>query len=247
MSNVSIYTLSDPRTGEVRYVGKTTQSLRCRLSSHLCRKRNTTQSHKNKNESWIESLRRLGLTPKIELLSQVPQEQWEAEEKFYISYLRYIGVRLNNHSEGGDKSNLGSRWRRSRETQKKLDERFSDKHLGLTLFNSKGSPVRKFRNFYEASEFLCEDRKSLYKKVSAGTALKGQLFLVRDGKEVKFRPARHIKVKVALASGEVLRFGTVKEAAKLLGKDSSDLCKLLKSNGSTRGGHKIQYDDSMSF
>jgi hypothetical protein len=44
--SVSIYGLIDPRTSEVRYVGKTIKPLAYRLSAHLCPSELAQGSHK---------------------------------------------------------------------------------------------------------------------------------------------------------------------------------------------------------
>lgn len=92
---VNIYTLSHPITGEIRYVGKTNRTLEKRLYGHLHRKSSV------KSSCWIKSLESKGLTPIIELIDVVSEENWEEEEKFYISYCRFLGFDLTNMDEGG--------------------------------------------------------------------------------------------------------------------------------------------------
>lgn len=92
---VKIYTLSDPIKRDVRYVGKTIESLNDRLKRHL------RDHYKTRKSMWIRSLRNKGLTPVIELIEEVEDCDWENEEKFYISYFRFLGFNLTNHSEGG--------------------------------------------------------------------------------------------------------------------------------------------------
>lgn len=94
--SIKIYTLSHPETGEVRYVGKTKYTLSKRLSQHICEKR------VNKRTCWIKSITNNGLIPKIELLESCGESDWIDIERFYISYFRYIGVRLVNATGGGD-------------------------------------------------------------------------------------------------------------------------------------------------
>jgi len=57
-AKVTIYTLSHPVTGQVRYVGKTVEMLKNRLAGHL---REKGTCHKN---HWIAQLRAEGLTLK---------------------------------------------------------------------------------------------------------------------------------------------------------------------------------------
>jgi len=92
-----IYTLSDPRTGEIRYVGKTTD-LKKRLSEHLCKgmKLNTHLG------AWIRLLDAVGVVPEIQAIEHVPtNEPWQEVERFWISSLRFLGFRLVNLHHGG--------------------------------------------------------------------------------------------------------------------------------------------------
>ncbi len=61
VESVNIYVLIDPRTNEIRYVGKTSQPLSGRLSSHRFDAKNST-SHRAR---WIAKLIRLGYNPLI--------------------------------------------------------------------------------------------------------------------------------------------------------------------------------------
>jgi hypothetical protein len=93
-----IYGLADPRTGEVRYVGRTIQSLRDRLLHHLSHAhRQQTYVHR-----WIVSLG--NNRPAIFELEAVPKDECADAEIFWISYLRGLGARLANLTDGGEGS-----------------------------------------------------------------------------------------------------------------------------------------------
>lgn len=93
---VVIYALVDPRTGLVRYVGKTRGTLPKRLCAHL---RDKQRSHKT---SWLSQLKAIGLVPDIFELELVPITQWQEAERFWISNLRALGCPLTNLKFGGD-------------------------------------------------------------------------------------------------------------------------------------------------
>lgn len=96
-----IYTLEDPETGEIRYVGKTKNSLQYRLSAHLAEAaRRKSPSHKN---NWIINLVCKGLVPKITLLEDT--EAPNQSEILWIAQLRSWGFRLTNMTDGGDGNN----------------------------------------------------------------------------------------------------------------------------------------------
>jgi len=90
-----IYVLRDPRTNEVRYVGKTVKSLSARLSGHIF----SSKSARTHRDKWIASLMAHGVRPTIELI-EVAFENWAAREAFWISH--YRSDRLTNHTDGGE-------------------------------------------------------------------------------------------------------------------------------------------------
>lgn len=94
--SITIYTLTDPRTSHVRYVGMTRTSLHHRLLSHI--RQNKGQPNK---QVWIESLLVNGLAPIIEPLEVVSEDDWEAAEGFWITILRFYGFDLLNRCIGG--------------------------------------------------------------------------------------------------------------------------------------------------
>lgn len=51
---------------------------------------------------WVAELRALGLTPELEILEEVPFDQWEEIEREYIRVFRMVGIRLTNLSVGGE-------------------------------------------------------------------------------------------------------------------------------------------------
>ena len=95
---VHIYALRDPRTGIVRYVGKTVQSLSARLASHI----SDARSVETKNARWIRKLVPQGLRPAIEELEQCDSD-WAQREAHWIAHFKLLaGSMLNNHTCGGE-------------------------------------------------------------------------------------------------------------------------------------------------
>jgi hypothetical protein len=97
MKTTYIYTLSDPRTNEVRYVGKTNNPVQ-RRSAHGV----LTREVKSKKKSWIKKLKSLGLKPVFEIIEEVEESEWKFWEKYWIEQFRVWGFRLTNHTSGGD-------------------------------------------------------------------------------------------------------------------------------------------------
>lgn len=117
-----IYTLSDPRTMMVRYVGVTVQGILTRLKDHLkksVRERNTYCAR------WINSLVKEGLSPIVSVLELGYGETRKVRERYWISTLRQ-SCDLTNLTDGGD-GTLGYSVRP--ETREKIRRSLTGRHL----------------------------------------------------------------------------------------------------------------------
>lgn len=90
---IQIYSLSCPIIGDVKYIGKTKNSLSDRLSAHLSYKGDNVEK-----SMWIESLKQKGLKPKISLIELVEEYNWEVKEQYWISFYLSKGAKLFNQS-----------------------------------------------------------------------------------------------------------------------------------------------------
>lgn len=116
-----IYTLSDPDSGAIRYVGQTARTLEVRLKFHCYDYKKTT--HRGR---WINSLRKRGVRPVIKEIDRVDENRWEAAEKKWIAHYRSLGCDLVNGSDGGEGS---PGWVATPEFRKRM----SDAHKGVPL------------------------------------------------------------------------------------------------------------------
>jgi len=94
-SNIVIYTISDPRTGLVRYVGKTIDF------KYRCRK-HRTEKNKTYKAQWVKGLIALGLEPIFEIIDECTEEDWQDKERFYIRLFKAMGANLLNQLPGGE-------------------------------------------------------------------------------------------------------------------------------------------------
>ena len=131
--HVFIYTLSDPKTGLVRYIGKT-KYINKRLYQHL-RDCNKSNNHKN---FWIRSLLNENLMPIFDLIDEVEENEWQYWESFWICQFKSWGFKLTNSTDGGEGNNNQFF---SKETRKKLSDKFSGS--GNPFFNKKHSEETK--------------------------------------------------------------------------------------------------------
>lgn len=101
MKTIKIYILEHPITKEIRYVGKTLQTLSIRLSMHISEAK--SKRYKNHKNSWIQSLLKNNLEPIIVLLDELPNTpEWEWLERYWISQFKSWGFNLTNLTDGGD-------------------------------------------------------------------------------------------------------------------------------------------------
>lgn len=92
-----IYTLSHPITGEVRYIGMTTKTLKRRIREHMAE----SKKGKNRRCKWIRSLVKIELKPKIEFLDEVCTELGNQTEIYWIEQFKHWGFNLVNGTKGG--------------------------------------------------------------------------------------------------------------------------------------------------
>lgn len=97
MGKISIYALKDPRTDKIRYVGKTNQSLKARISAHFMDKCKCLRTQ------WMSELKSLGLRPVFIILESLEAgTPWQDREIYWIAKMRSIGADLTNSTSGGE-------------------------------------------------------------------------------------------------------------------------------------------------
>ena len=116
-----IYCLVDPRVGEPRYVGWTTNP-EGRLRRHMDDALKGEKSYRN---AWIRSLLSENVEPKMIVLETNPPDYAEAERTWIARY-RSEGHRLTNQTDGGDGA---PGYRHTPETLQLLREMFTGKPL----------------------------------------------------------------------------------------------------------------------
>lgn len=98
---MNLYALVDPRTEEIRYIGKTIQSAEKRFRDHISDARQNFNTHKC---NWIRSLLDQDLLPILMILRNdiELEDHLNTEEISMIAFCREIGMRLVNSTNGGD-------------------------------------------------------------------------------------------------------------------------------------------------
>ncbi len=91
-----IYALCDPRTKDVRYIGKTINLVE-RFKQHLAASRKG-KLHKDR---WIHTLLVLGMIPKVKVLETGNGPGWDEAERSWIAKYRAASDKITNVRDGG--------------------------------------------------------------------------------------------------------------------------------------------------
>lgn len=128
-----IYTLEDPTTNIIRYVGYTKKSIEARLCGHLKSLEEAVKGTRkwNKRLTWIKSLKNKGLLPIIrELDSCMTKKEAYELEVYWINQLLQWGFPLTNMTIGGDGGDTFSGL--TEESKSIVRNKISKKALGRT-------------------------------------------------------------------------------------------------------------------
>lgn len=97
MNKVKIYALIDNSKNDIRYIGKTKNSLTKRLIQH----KSISKYKKNHKECWMNDLIQKNIGIDILLIDEVEEEKWEFWEKYWICQFKAWGFDLVNATDGG--------------------------------------------------------------------------------------------------------------------------------------------------
>lgn len=160
-----IYALKDPNTNNVRYIGKANDPY-VRFRHHLikCRDKNT---HKR---NWINKLKDDNLKPILEILDEVPIDNWQKYEKMYIKKYLNDGCDLMNYTDGGDGATFAN----------KTSYKKGEGGKRVVMLNKDGHYIKTFNMIKDAEEELgtiCSVSGVIRKNQKTS---KGFLFLLED-------------------------------------------------------------------
>lgn len=218
MNKITIYTLSDPITNKVKYIGKTKSSLKYRLSQHIRDSLNNgTNTHK---KAWIRGLVIKELLPIIEELEIILNDDcWEHREQYWIAQFKSWGFKLTNMTDGGNGNqnqvfSKNSKLKKSlslkgRTVSEKTREKISKSHLGKKLSKSSKEKIRLCNLGKKQSE---ETKAKRYKAV----------YLINsDGEIIKEYPSlQHAAIEHNCRRGQIANVcaGRTKSACGLIWK-----------------------------
>lgn len=97
--NILIYALCDPDTGEIRYIGKSKNSMK-RFKEHLS---DISLRDNHRKNNWIKSLMKRGKIPNVKIIQKIDRDnQLNQAEIYWIKYFKKHGYNLTNMTDGGD-------------------------------------------------------------------------------------------------------------------------------------------------
>ena len=149
---VSIYALTDPRTGQIRYIGKAKDPEK-RYRQHIVESLAGVSYRKC---IWIRSLLRDGEGPGLVVLQRVSELWWEHAERRWISSERAKGDHMVNYLDGGETgpgpARWGRRWSAGPTTYRGVTWDSNRSRWKAWFFNGQRTvTVGRFKSEYEAA------------------------------------------------------------------------------------------------
>ena len=156
---VTIYYLEDPKTNEIRYIGRTKNNLKARLRGHLAiAKKN---KFKTKKDNWILNLYKQNLKPIIKPILQIEgwTESYLKEQeliKYYIDK-QYNLVNLHDRGEGHLLRNISDEQKKKISDKVKLLHKqgvYDNRSKSITIYDLNGYKIQSFKNSRLAAEYI---------------------------------------------------------------------------------------------
>lgn len=255
MKTTSIYLISD-EIGNIRYIGKSNNPRR-RLNQHI---NDSFNLHKY---NWLQSIIKRGYFPKIEVIDEVPIDEWEFWEVYWISQFKTWGFNLLNVSKGGsDMSYVITEKSKVKMRKSKLGIKLSEEHKAKIAkgVEEKAKSTPNYNKCYDKSIFLNKEElhqkyiienlsmpeTALYFNVSETTLFRNlkEFDIVKDDKLWRHQCAKN-KRKTVLQytkSNEFIReWESVDEAVRQLNLNRGNVAAAARGVAKSAGGFIWKY------
>lgn len=210
-----IYALIDPRTDQIRYVGKTGQRLSYRRTQHMRRARMCDDNLHSLN--WLRELLAEGMIPEVSILEVLsPGVDWQARERFWITHGFAEGWPLTNMTEGGEGTVSPSA-----ELRQARSERMMDNDYAVGNRNAAGKRSKAFcRRMAEVAKLTKnalghtvseETRKEISENLKAYYQNGGQAVRGQENGQAKLTTDQVREIRQRYANGGVSMRGLAKE------------------------------------
>lgn len=217
-----VYALKDPRTKEIRYIGKSCVGLE-RPKSHCSPSRLKGDGMTYKS-NWIKSLLKLNLKPLIEVIEECDDhESLKIRELFWIEFYSKTCKLVNSTTaKEGSAFLTDSTKQKLKNAKKKFKESPEYKNY---IENISRNSKKLWKN-KELRNKLIEIKKDLWKDPNYRKMMSDNSF------------KRLAKFKIQDQNGVV--YNSCKEAAKILGLHASGICHVLKGKLKQTGGYTFK-------
>lgn len=121
--SIDIYSLSDPISNEIRYIGKSVDAKR-RFYNHIKMAKSGDKRHIS---NWINKLLKDGKRPVLNIIERCNNDNWIEREMFWISNYKHLN--LCNHSNGGEGAGIGHKNCVGRKYSQETIEKMKTSHL----------------------------------------------------------------------------------------------------------------------
>ncbi len=140
MENIGyIYALIDPRTEEIRYIGKT-----CNIKERFNKHKSTAKHCRTHKEKWINSLQKINLQPKLKILiTSIEQLLNNLEIELIKHYKQFC--KLVNGTAGGD----GTRKPQTEKVKERMRNNNPMHNKEIAIFVNRKNAVNKCKIVYQ--------------------------------------------------------------------------------------------------
>ena len=163
---VKIYKLIDPNTLEVRYIGRTVQTLNKRLNGHLSKARKKRSNTYIQN--WLLSLIQNKQKPLIEFITEIIgwSESYKFEQALISEFIRngYNLVNLHDRGEGGIMRIITDEQKRKISSSVKLlhdQGKLSSGRKPLDVYDLEGNFIQSFPSIISCAKWMSISNKQL--------------------------------------------------------------------------------------
>lgn len=260
MKNVYIYALIDPRDNQVRYIGKANNP-EDRYKNHY----NSARDKDTHKRNWINNIRKDGLRPELLILDEVPIDNWQYWERFYISLYKTYGFNLVNYTNGGDGATLSNRgsWKKGNvphnkgvpckeETKKKI----KDALTGVSNVSSYKPIIQYDLQYNEIKRYKCvkdaiKESNGLFSASKISNCCKGIrthhrgfIWKYDNNDELLIEPiilGEKSVIQYDKKNNELNTFLSIKEASDKTGVLSPNICSCCRGKTKSAGGFVWKY------
>jgi len=246
MTEVRIYGLySSKNPNNIRYVGKTSESLNKRLSRHI----QSCEKEKTRKSNWIKKELKNGNKILIIEIFEVPKnDNWEKWEIYFISEYKKIGHKLTNSTIGGeDLQGANNPFFGKNHTKKslKLNRLSQPNRKEINQYDLKGNLLNTFDSIREASKKInisissisdvCKQKPKYRTAGGYVWRYKDELFSLEYT-----NPAKHLRKSVCQYNKEgklIKEFKSVSEAATTTNTSSGNISRCCNKEIKSIGGY----------